>query len=281
MSLPRLFCGHKMKSVAEVVQEELAKDLERYFNEGRFAFADKSQVKLLRDMISPVYLRKAPLVSLDVEAYERSPLKITEIGIAVYDPEGQWLLQSPQIKSLHILTKENLNLYNGTFVADRKLYFNGGVSYSISEHQLTALILNIFKHYLTERGGFLVGHDVKGDIKWLGKLGITVNSHNSIVDTLRIYLLTEKKNGSLRKILRKLNIPHANLHNAGNDAYYTLLAALSLCDPQQRVKYNLDSVDTSEHVPLTKSQKWKAKFSDEVEVRHGRDVPDAADFFSL
>ena len=36
------------------------------------------------------------------------------------------------------------------------------------------------------------------------------------------------------------DIPHAFLHNAGNDAYYTLVLALRLCDPQSRALSTLD-----------------------------------------
>lgn len=281
MTLIRLIFGRKMNSIAAAVQLELARNLESYFARTEFDFVDKTQVKLLRDQISPVYLRTAPLVAIDVEAYERAQLKVTEIGVAVYDPQGQWLLPTPQIKTLHILSKENIRLHNGTYVPDRKYYFNGGTSYSMTARELQTLLDLIFSHYLKERSGILVGHDVKGDIKWLSKLGIQVAPNTPTVDTLKIYQLTTRQNGSLRKILRRMNIPHANLHNAANDAYYTLLAALSICDPEQRRRSELDSVDTEELPTLTKREKFKAKFSDEVTVCGMKEAPSASDFIAM
>lgn len=220
------------------------------------------------------------MVSIDVEAFERNQLKVTEIGIAVYDPENQWLLSIPQVKTLHILTKENLHLHNGSFVADRKYFFNGGKSYTLSTPDLRMLVEQILNHYLDTRSGILVGHDVGGDVRWLKRLGIKIPENIQSFDTFKVYLLTTKKNGSLKKILRRLNIPHANLHNAANDAYYTLLAALSLSDPNQRVYYNLDTYEDIDLTPMSKSEKRKAKFSEEAEVIRDAEALSLIDFIS-
>lgn len=269
-----------MSSIAETIQKELTNRLNEYFNHQNFYFTDKSQIRLLRDQISQVYLRTGPLVSIDVEAYERNQAKVTEIGIAVYDSENQWLLSNPKIKTIHILSEENIRLRNGQFVADRKFNFNGGTSYAMLQEALTTFVQEIFNYYFRERNGILVGHDVKGDLKWLSKLDIHLSPKTPTVDTLKIYSLTTRKNGSLRKILRRMNIPHANLHNAANDAYYTLLAAMSICDPEQRIHSRLDVYEEEESVPMTKHEKWRAKYSDEVEVFHRDAVPTSTDFIS-
>lgn len=266
--------------LAEVVQIELARNLDEYFETQKFRFRDNCHIKLLRQLISPIYLRLGPVVAIDVEAYERCTLKVTEIGIAIYDPQDQWLLPIPQIKTIHILTEENLRLRNGKYVADRKFNFNGGVSYSMPQQKVQIFLQQVFAHYFLEKRGILVGHDVGADIKWLTKMGVKMPPYTFTADSLKIYHLTTRKNGSLRMILRRLNIPHANLHNAANDAYYTLLAVLSLCDPQQRIRAELDTYAEIETVEMTKSEKWKAKFSDEVRVLLSSDAPTVADFVS-
>lgn len=267
MRLPHLPFGGTVKTMADVMREQLKKNLDNYFANGTFAFNDKSQVHLLREMIKTVYLRTGPLVSIDVEAHERATHEITEIGIAVYDPEGQWFLSTPHIKTLHILTSESMHLRNGNYVPDRKFSFNGGTSYSMNYNQLRALLRGVFSSYFTERRGVLVGHDVNNDLQWLKKLLINLHPETRTVDTLRIYLLTSKQHGSLRKILRRMDIPHANLHNAANDAYYTLLLAMSVCDPEQRIRHNLDAIDHTVVPPAMAREKRKAKFSDEVTVQ--------------
>lgn len=280
MSILRRLPNSRMSSLAEVIRAELSEHLNDYFANQKFHFTDKSQVKLLQTQISQVYLRSGPLVSIDVEAFERNQEKVTEIGIAVYDPEYQWLLSYPKIKTIHILAEENMRLRNGQFVADRKFNFNGGTSYAMLQETLKLFVQEIFEYYFRDRDGILVGHDVKGDLKWLSKLGIHLSPKTPTVDTLKIYSLTTRRNGSLRKILRRMNIPHANLHNAANDAYYTLLAAMSICDPDQRVHSRLDVYEEEESVPMTKQEKWRAKYCDEVEVLRHNAVPTSEDFIT-
>lgn len=269
-----------MSVIGKTIQKELSSHLDAYFAQQEFHFTDKSQIKLLREQISKVYLRTGPLVSIDVEAYERNQAKVTEIGIAVYDPECQWLMLNPKIKTIHILAEENIRLRNGQFVADRKFNFNGGVSYAMLQEALKEFVQELFSYYFRKRKGILVGHDVKGDLKWLSKLGIHLSPNTPTVDTLKIYSLTTRRNGSLRKILRRMDIPHANLHNAANDAYYTLLAAMSICDPIQRTNSGLDVYEEEESVPMTKQEKWRAKYSDEVEVLNRDAAPTSHDFIS-
>lgn len=69
----------------------------------------------------------------------------------------------------------------------------------------------------------LIGHNIKADINFLKKV-TKKNLDLPIFDTQIIYkqaTLSEDIFGLVR-VLDKLGIPHLNLHNAGNDAYYTL-----------------------------------------------------------
>jgi len=97
--------------------------------------------------------------------------------------------------------------------------------------------------YVEKRKVVLVGHDVEGDISAIKTLGYDIRANNQqlleIVDTKDIqrHYRRAQNPASLEGILRELDIPHRYLHNAGNDAVYTLQALLGLA-----VKKRLDSL---------------------------------------
>lgn len=83
------------------------------------------------------------------------------------------------------------------------------------------------------RSVIIVGHDVKQDIDYLNSLGFDVYEMANlleIVDNQKLHQHRRKfYNGqSLCAILAGLEIPYRFLHNAGNDAVYTLQSLLSL-----------------------------------------------------
>lgn len=222
------------------MQAVLREVLDAYFSTTKFNFTRDTQITALRESMEIVYLRKRPLVCIDIEAFERNTSRVTEVGVAIYDPELQQLLMQPSIKTLHIIIRENKQLLNLRFVPNKKFEFNGGCSYELLMKQLRDFLAKLFNHYLVDCRGSLVGHNVDGDIKWIQSMGVKFKSP-SVVDTMRIFGYSRSKGATLRGILRTMGIPHANLHNAANDAYYTLIASFALCDPQQRERFNLDN----------------------------------------
>lgn len=129
-----------------------------------------------------------------------------------------------------------------------------------------------------------VGHNIKGDINWLKDIGIKVpggldnldyslakyeksiiNEENNrdkvqnqtnkntlqpifVLDTEKFYRFCYGcKGGNLGRMLRLFGIPHAYLHNAGNDAYYTLRLLLHLCDINYRTHQQLDDLNMMAH----------------------------------
>ncbi|KAM9900429.1 hypothetical protein OXX69_009091 [Metschnikowia pulcherrima] len=219
-------------STAQLVQSQLSARLERYFAETTFQFSKPSHVDELRRVMELVYLRKRPLVAVDVEAYERQPKFITELGIAIYDPENQWLSAQPHIKTVHIISQENKRLLN------------------------------------SQKNAVLVGHNLAGDIKWLQSHGVGSGGDTPQVDTQKLFHLSRNRGATLRGILQAVDIPNANLHNAANDAYYTLLAAMCYCDPERRQHFGLDTF--VEQKKITDKQRKEAtrkkKFSEAADV---------------
>lgn len=258
-----------LKNLAKTVQATLRESLDAYFATNQFNFVKESSVRSLRQAMEAVYLRSRPLVCIDVEAWERRPSMVTEVGVAIYDPENQLLLMQPAIKTVHIIISENRERVNAVFVPNKKYEFNGGYSYECSMAQLRKFLSQLFDHYLVKRLGSIVGHNVDGDIRWIQGMGVKL-ANTTVVDTQKLFDISRSRNGSLRGVLRTLGIPHANLHNAANDAYYTLLASLALCDPAQRKMFNLDTYlqFPPSELPkkVQKSAKRREKFSDRAKV---------------
>ncbi|OBA20892.1 hypothetical protein METBIDRAFT_42045, partial [Metschnikowia bicuspidata var. bicuspidata NRRL YB-4993] len=231
----------RANSTASIVQAQLAARLETYFERTTFKFLKPQHVDELRKAMELVYLRKRPLVSIDVEAYERKQKLITELGVAIYDPENQWLLMQPHVRTLHIISDENRRFLNSQFVPNHKYYFNGSTSYQMKMKLLLKFLKETFRYFFEDRGAVMVGHHLSGDIKWVKSHGVKMADDVSHIDTQKLFHLSRRRGATLRGILHTVDIPHAKLHNAANDAYYTLLAAMRYCDPECRQHYNLDT----------------------------------------
>lgn len=256
------------------------KDLDDYFSTTEFQFVKENHEASLKHWMSQVYLREIPLVAIDVEAWERNLKKVTEIGVAIYDPTSQDNSIIPQIKVVHLIVKENKQMYNGKFVRDNKHNFMGGTSYVISLKEAAVFLDQLFEAYIVKRNGTIVGHHIEGDIKWLRQMKVTLKESTPTVDTGKIFQLSKSSGGTLKGLLKLVDIPHAFLHNAANDAYYTLLAAFAYCDPKVRATHDLD---TFEQVPSqSKGKRQKDKNSgdkaESVEYNKGNELFE--EFFS-
>lgn len=79
----------------------------------------------------------------------------------------------------------------------------------------------------------LVFHDQSQDLKYLRMLGYDVASADNIlevVDTREMYQYLSRSNNAskLSNVCGHLDIPWKNMHNAGNDAVFTLQAMIGL-----------------------------------------------------
>lgn len=222
------------------------------------------RIKTWKESLRLVYSRKHPLVCVDVEAHEFSPSKITEIGISVYDPRHQQESLFPDITNIHIIIGEHMRLRNSKYCPDNKNRFMGGKSYVLSRVEAGNFISKILQTYLLENDGVLVGHSVAQDLKWIRSLKVQLPENPKTVDTMGLFLVTRKNQATLRGILRHVGLPHGYLHNAGNDAYYTLLAAIAYCDPNVRKAHNLDTF--KELQKLTPGEKKAEKFLDSAKL---------------
>lgn len=143
-----------------------------------------------------------------------------------------------------MIISEHNHLKNGKYVPDNKAEFMGGPSCHFSLDDARRFLQNLIVLYFHPNHPMhcaLTGHDLKGDLDWLHQLGVEIPNHIRKLDIKVLYAYTHGHDGaSLKNALRAVKQPHAFLHNAGNDAYFTIMLALKLCDPGSRQFSRLD-----------------------------------------
>jgi hypothetical protein len=195
-------------------------------------------------------------VCIDVEAYERSNKIITEIGVATLDtrdlvdvaPGTAGMNWQQKIRARHFRIKENIAYRNGDFVADAADRFEFGDSELISIKDAPAVIASCFKHPFSKadeegaeapedeekRNIIFVAHDVNSDLQFLRQVGYDPLNLSNLLETLDTASLyrahTRDPNAkSVGNILYDFDFTSWNLHNAGNDAVYTMWIMLATC----------------------------------------------------
>ncbi|KAK5990008.1 Good for full DBP5 activity 2-like protein [Cladobotryum mycophilum] len=194
------------------------------------------------------YERDVVLICMDVEAIERPPNPISEVGIAILDtkrirgipagPSGKdwWRF----IESHHLRTKEYSGLVNNIYVRGCPADFDFGTSTFPSVGDVGAEIRFILAPYTDEgRELIFVGHDASADVRYLSRVGFDVLSLNNLLGQLDTQTIHQAWRGldsgrGLEAVLADLAIPSKHLHNAGNDAVYTLRALLGVVIEQIR-----------------------------------------------
>lgn len=108
--------------------------------------------------------------------------------------------------------------------------------------ELPAAILAVLQPYLDAgREIALVGHDTQQDIQYLSKLGLDIADMKRVTRVLDTQGLHQAWRGmdngrGLKTLLNDLGTPSKNLHNAGNDAMYTLRALFGIAIEDLRKK---------------------------------------------
>ncbi|TVY47590.1 Uncharacterized protein LOCC1_G002330 [Lachnellula occidentalis] len=237
-------------------------------------------------------------VCVDIEAYERNNNLITEIGIATLDTDdlagvvpgeggANWM---KLIRARHFRITEHKHLNNTEFVSGCADRFEHGTSEFISLKDAPRIVASCFKHPFSKPGDdteaeekrsiILVGHDLNQDINYLKKLGYDVYNLSNLlecVDTANMWKYMTRHNNprKLAMILAELRLIGWNLHNAGNDAVYTLWAMLGISVKhlkehserdetnevmkQKRIK---ESVEEAEKTAAEREEGWSSEGSD-------------------
>ncbi|KAJ7276492.1 hypothetical protein B0H12DRAFT_1005097 [Mycena haematopus] len=171
--------------------------------------------------------------ALDFEEWERDHSVLTEFGYrSIHFENGKEIEDCG-----HWTVKENAMYRNGQYVADNREHYLFGKTVAVSKGALKTKISNMMESMHSRGPVFLVFHDDSQDLKQVSSSQIlhpvfdlpeAVPSKGIfIIDTGILFaaLIGEdmKKTG-LQQTCNHLQIENGYIHNAGNDAHYTLSA---------------------------------------------------------
>lgn len=206
-------------------------------------------------------------ISIDCEAWESPPRMVTEVGVATLDtrdlkgiPPGEngtgW---HKCVRGRHFRVIEYKDCVNYQWVQGCPDHFQFGPSSEwVSKDSLASVLATCFTEPYSKRSSkdeefpplgwkpapasvpaeqrklILVGHDVGQDIEYLRQVGFNVTSRSTFLDTIDTVNMYRTYNQdpnarSLGAILANLDLAGWYLHNAGNDAVYTIHAMLAMC----------------------------------------------------
>ncbi|KAK1236477.1 hypothetical protein PQX77_000254 [Marasmius sp. AFHP31] len=182
--------------------------------------------------------KKHVFLAIDIESWEMEHDLITEFGYSVIHWEGE---REVNVDG-HWIVKEYETYLNGKYVAENRKNYIFGKSEVLSKAAFKKRVHELLEHYQSLGAVFLVFHDASGDIKYLkSKMveapldGISYVLPDTspdkglyVADTSDLFAALEgegsKNRRGLAKICDLLKIDTRFLHNAGNDAHYTLMA---------------------------------------------------------
>jgi hypothetical protein len=182
------------------------------------------------------------------------------------------------MKHLHLRPNEYKKLVNRRFVKGCPDRFNFGESAFIQLGDAGRVMERIFSDpsriheacdFDTEIADvlpsiMLIGHDLKNDTEYLKKLNFTPKHVDGKIDTQRLARISKKQPPGLTKLLAALSIDAKNLHNAGNDAAYTLQALIGVAvqehyHPGEIVRKLKAGKEVSDAAKLVKKAKAAAR----------------------
>ncbi|KAJ5188698.1 hypothetical protein N7491_005019 [Penicillium cf. griseofulvum] len=214
------------------------------------------------DVLKPVKwtFQDAPIfICIDLEWMDRYGW-LTEVGISTLDmmdlqgvvPGDYGHMWMKQVRSRHLRVAEYRNWVNSTYSTGCPGSFRFGKSEMIASAEVGKVVDAAFhppymvplkdemvpSYKNQKRTVILVGLDLHGDIMHLQKAGskvfINKDGPSSVIretfDVAELYRVEagESQKRGLRALLGILNILSPDLHNAGNDAHYTLHALVRM-----------------------------------------------------
>lgn len=179
---------------------------------------------LLRDFVNE------KVVSIDFEFFitKDETHEPTELGISINE-DGK-------INTYHFLIKENYLRKKNKALQNK---FNFGETQVISQAQIPTMI----EHALQD-AKYVLFHEQREESKIFEQLGISIPTHIDILDTQLCYKRYFREKGSLpngeklENLLSLFKIQAQDLHNAGNDAYFTLILLQKMSEIQKHIQAN-------------------------------------------
>jgi len=186
--------------------------------------------------------KKGVWCALDFESWERDHTVLTEFGWSLLG----WKEGTKVEECGHLIVEEAKKYTNSQYVPDYRYKYNFGTSETVKKVVFKTRIHDLISSLVEYGPIFLTFHDNNQDIKDLKNLGVELAglSHvlpNAMPDNQTFVIDTSDLIGALlgegsgtRRGLQKtcnlLRIQTNFLHNAGNDAHYTLVALRNMAE---------------------------------------------------
>lgn len=182
-------------------------------------------------------------VCIDVEAFELDQSKITEFGIATFDSRELTGIAPSSLSELlckietrHFIIDENKRFVNKRHVKGCPDKFQFGSSHIVPSSKMKSILKQTFIMKDTSapnsdkqrcRNIIFVGHELGGDINYMRKFGFRLDDRPEVIGRLdsRVIAGAMGLPENLEKLQFALGGKPEYLHNAGNDARYTLESA--------------------------------------------------------
>ncbi|KAF5333090.1 hypothetical protein D9611_002437 [Ephemerocybe angulata] len=210
--------------------------------------------------------KKGAWLAIDFEAWEMDHTVVTEFGWDMVCWKNGEKIENRG----HIIVQEARGYTNSKYVPDyRYKYLEGlGKSETVKRVELKARIANLIDDAAKYGPVYLVFHDNNQDLKYLKQLGVELTVTHLIPDTApeegRIIVDTSDLIGALlgedtgnrrglEKTCRLLQQDTLWLHNAGNDAHYTLSVMVAMA--------------SGDHVDKQRDQRWPNQTGPSLTVR--------------
>jgi hypothetical protein len=200
------------------------------------------------------------IIAIDVEAYERAQGIITEVGVSTLDtrdlqgtaPGKNGENWQKFVRARHFRVNEHRNYVNRDFIAGCPDNFDFGKSEWVPLKNMPSVLTECFHEPFSKpthtsstppsmeedpsrkRNIVLLGHDIGQDIDYCHKLGFSVLGRGNMIatmDTKAMYqaYTRDKTPRGLSGVISDFDMLPWHMHNAGNDAAFTMYAMLATC----------------------------------------------------
>ncbi|KAH8105873.1 hypothetical protein BXZ70DRAFT_917179 [Cristinia sonorae] len=179
-------------------------------------------------------------IALDFESWEMDHTMTTELGYSsIRFDNGEEVHENG-----HWIVYEWRDYRNSTFTVDNKDRFKHGKSEMVKKKDLPTRVTSLLDDAKDRGPVFLVFHDSSQDLKTLHDLKVPISNFSHflpeqtpsegilVIDTAQMFAALEGETSAntrgLEQVCRHLMLNPEFLHNAGNDAYFTLQACKSM-----------------------------------------------------
>ncbi|KAI0774246.1 hypothetical protein C8Q74DRAFT_1269130 [Fomes fomentarius] len=219
--------------------------------------------RLLFERVRTLWVAKiGTWIAMDFEAWDRDHTVLTEFGWRIV----QWVDQQQVTEHGHLVVHEH-RPFTQYYVPDHRNRYNFSRSEDVNKGEFKQRICDMVSKYRAVGPLFLVFHGSSQDVKYLKSDAIKAFERDDrlpdspqdgevyVIDTAEMFAALEGESNDTRSLLRVcslLKIDTMFLHNAGNDAYYTLDAMISMASG--------DPIDQQ------REQRWPGRTSDKPKI---------------